>query len=344
MIMTRSRIHRVATTLALLAIGSSPWLQAQGSQGSQGAVRIRMGTIVPKGSLWDESLQYVRQEWRKISGGTVEVTIYSGGVLGDETEMVRQIRQGRIQAVALSSVGLSRIDDAVSCLQIPMMFNSYAELDYVRVRLAPTLERRIEARGFKVLNWADGGWVHTFTRKPARTPDDVRRMKLFTSAGDAETERLYNEFGFHVVPLALTDLITALQTGMIEAFSTVPLFAELQESYKLAPNMIDVPWMPLVGGTVISQQAWEQIPAASRPALLEAAHAAGERLRGDIRAMGDQAVGAMEKRGLTVARVDAATRALWQSGAEKTYGRLRGSYCPADLFDDVQRLRNEFRK
>ena len=169
-------------------------------------------------------------------------------------------------------------------------------------------------------------------------------MKLFTSAGDAETERLFNEFGFHVVPLALTDMITALQTGMIEAFSTVPLFAELQESYKLAPYMIDVTWMPLVGGTVISQQAWEQIPAASRPAMLEAAHAAGERLRGDIRKMGDEAVREMEKRGLTVTRVDASTRALWQSSAQQTYARLRGSYCPSDLFDEVQRLTTESRR
>lgn len=329
---------RLVITLALVATGASPWLQAQG------VVRIRMGTIVPKGSLWDESLQYVRQEWRRISGGTAQVTIYSGGVLGDETEMVRQIRQGRIQAVALSSGGLSRIDAGVSCLQMPMMFSTYDELDYVRLRLTPMLERRIEAKGFKVLNWADGGWVYTFTKKPARTPDDVRRLKLFTSAGDPETERLYNEFGFHVVPLALTDLVTALQTGMIDAFSTVPLFAQLQESYKLAPHMIDVPWMPLIGGTVISQQAWEQIPSGSRAAMLEAAHASGERLRADIRGMGDQAVREMEKRGLVVVRPDTATRAVWKSSAESTYGRLRGSYCPADLYDEVQRFRNEFRR
>jgi TRAP-type transport system periplasmic protein len=324
--------------VATLALGLTSMTDAQS------VVRIRMGTVAPKGSLWDESLQYVRQEWRRISGGSVQVTIYPGGVLGDETEIVRQVRQGRLQAAALSSVGLSRIDGAVSCLQIPMMFGSYAELDYVRSRLAPALERRIEAKGFKVLAWADGGWVHTFTKKPATTPDDLRRMKLFTSAGDAETERLYNEFGFHVVPLAMTDMMTALQTGMIEAFSTVPLFAELSESYKLAPHMIDVAWMPLVGGTVISQQVWEQIPAASRGPLLEAARASGERLRGDIRAMGDEAVRAMEKRGLVVMHPDRSTRELWQSSAEQTYSRLRGSYCPADLFDEVLRLRKEFRR
>lgn len=324
----------VAASLAVLSI----------SLGAQGDIRIRLGAVVPKGSLWDESLQYVRQEWRRISGGTVQVTIYSGGVLGDEPEMVRQIRQGRIQAVGLSSVGLSRIDNGVSCLQVPMMFRSYDELDYVRDRIAPTLERRIEAKGFKVLNWADGGWVHTFTKKPARTPDEVRRMKLFTSAGDPETERLYKDFGFQVVPLSLTDMVTSLQTGMIEAFSSVPLFAELQESYKLAPYMIDVLWMPLVGGTVISQKTWEQIPAAYRPPMIEAARSAGTRLRGDIRAMGDEAVRAMTTRGLTVIAVDAATRELWQSSAERAYPQLRGSYCPADLFDEVVRLRDGFRR
>ena len=228
---------------------------------------------------------------------------------------------------------------------MPMMFSSYAELDYVRLRLTPMLERRIEAKGFKVLNWADGGWVHTFTKKPARTPDDVRRLKLFTSAGDAETERLYNEFGFHVVPLALTDLVTALQTGMIDAFSTVPLFAQLQESYKLAPHMIDVPWMPLVGGTVISQQAWEQIPAGSRAAMLEAAHASGERLRSghpwDGRPGGARNGEARPRRrpSRTPPRAPCG-----KSSAESTYGRLRGSYCPADLLTRCSGSGNEFRR
>src|SRR6266545_1858511 len=87
----RSRVCRIAIAFLLVAPCASLRLQAQA------VLRIRLGTIVPKGSLWDESLQYVRQEWRKISGGAVQVTIHSGGVLGDETEMVRQMRQGRIQ-------------------------------------------------------------------------------------------------------------------------------------------------------------------------------------------------------------------------------------------------------
>lgn len=325
----------VLLVVAVLGVGT--WLHAQTS------VRIRMGTVVPKGSLWDESLQYIRQDWRRISGGTVDVTIYPGAVLGDETEMVRQARQGRIQAVGLSSVGLSRIDSSVSCLQIPMMLESYDELDYVRDRMAPELERRIEARGFKVLNWADGGWVHAFTKEPARTPDDLRAMKLFTSVGDPDTESLYKQFGFHVVPLSLTDMVTSLQTGMIDAFTTVPLFAQLNESYRLAGNMTDVRWTPLVGGTVISVRAWERIPTQHRQALERSARDAGDRLRAAIRAMGDDAVAEMQKRGLNIVRVNDAEAVLWRTDAEKAYPQLRGGYCPSDLFDRVERLRDEFR-
>lgn len=311
---------------------------------AQNELRIRVGTVVPKGSLWHETLQRVSQEWQKIVGPRLNMTIYPGGQLGDESEMVRQARQGRIQAVGLSSVGLSRIDVGVSCLQVPMLLDSYEELDYVRDRVAPELERRIEAQGFKVLHWADGGWVYTFSKQPAKTPADLRKMKLFTSAGDAETERLYKDFGFNVVPLSLTDMTTSLQTGMVDAFAIVPLFAQLQGSFKLAPNMTNVKWTPLVGGTVISLTAWNGLSEEHKPALLEAARQQGNRLRTEIRRLDELAIQEMQKRGLKVVDVDPATLRVWRTEAESAYPKLRGRYCPADLFDTVVRVRDEHRR
>ena len=321
----------VAAAVVIVGLGSTT--------AAQTPLRIRIGTLAPKGTLWEDSLQYLGQEWRRLTGGAVQVTIYPGGILGDEGELVRQVKEGRIQAAGLSSAGLSHIDDGISCLQLPMLFESYGDLDSVRARLAPELERRIEARGFKVLHWADGGWVHTFTRAPAKTPDDVRRLTLFAREADAQTGRLYKEFGFRVRTPAPAGPIEGLQAGTVDAFSTVPLLAALDGSYKRAPNMIDVAWMPLVGATIISLQAWEAIPVARRGPMLDAARAAAERLRGDIRAVGDEAVRAMEKRGLTVIRPDAVTRSLWRMAAAQTYSPLRGTYCPADLFDEVMRAR-----
>jgi TRAP-type C4-dicarboxylate transport system substrate-binding protein len=306
-------------------------------------IRVRIGTVVPRGSLWHDTLLYIAQDWQRIVGTGLRVVIHTDSQLGDESDMVRKARGGIIDAVGLSSVGLSRIDDGVSCLQLPMMLESYEELDFVRERIAPDLQRRIESRGFKVLHWADGGWVYVFTKEGARTPDDLRRLRLFTSAGDPETERLYKEFGFNVVPHSATDLVPMLQAGKLDAFALPPLFAQMQELFKLAPNMTDVRWVPLVGGTVITLKAWERLPESKRGALLEAARKPGERLRADIRRMGDVAVVEMQKRGLKVLEVDAATRRAWQVEAEKAYPKLRGSYCPADVFDEVKTLRDAYR-
>ena len=163
-----------------------------------------------------------------------------------------------------------------------MLIDSYEEFDYVRDRIAPRLEALIEQKGFMVLQWSDVGWVHFFTKTPARTPDDIRKLKLFTSAGDPEGEKLYKEFGLQVVPLAVTDMLPSLQTNLIEAFDVPPLFALLDQSFGLAKNMIDVKWAPLAGATLLSRKTWDRIPEAQRAEMLLAARAAAAgRARGN---------------------------------------------------------------
>ena len=335
MMSTICRLSQVIVCMGLLGAATPA--------SAQKTIRINMGTVAPEDSPWHQVLQQMGQDWERLSGGRVKLRIYPGGVLGDEMEMLRKVRIGQLQAVALSSAGLTRADRGVACLQIPLLIDSYQELDYVRERIAPTLEERLAARGYTVLHWGDVGWVHFFTKKPARTLDDIRKMKLYTAAGDPETEKLYKEFGFQPVPLAVTDLLPALQTGLIEAFDVPPLFALLDQSFGLAKNMIDLKWAPLTGATIVSKRTWERIPEPLRVELLEVARKAGLQLRGDIRKLGDDAVVEMEKRGLRITRLDATTKSEWYSEAEVAYPKLRGRLVPSELFDEVIRLRNEFR-
>jgi TRAP-type C4-dicarboxylate transport system substrate-binding protein len=305
---------------------------------------IKMGTLAPEGSPWHQTLQLMGERWRKISNGQVKLVIYPGGVLGDEPDMVNKMRIGQIHAAGLSGAGLSGIEPGVMALQVPMMFASYDELDYVRERVAPRLEKMLEARGYLVLNWGDVGWVHFFTTTPATRLADMRKMKIFTWAGgDNETLELWKANGFRAVPLAATDILTGLQTGLIEAVPTTPLYALLNQSFGIARNMIDVKWAPLIGATVITRRAWDSLPAAQRSDLLAAGREAGGSLRDGIRKMGDDAIVTMQKRRLQVIHVDAATLADWRKEAEGVYPRLRGAQIPAELFDEVRKLRDEYR-
>src|SRR5579864_2423421 len=305
---------------------------------------IRLGTLVPRNSRWHEILLNMGEEWKKASGGKVELKIYPSGEQGDEPEMVQKIRIKKLQAVALSGAGLSGIDAAVTSLEVPMMLSSYEELDYVRDHISDRLEKGLLQHGFVVLNWGDAGWVHFFTKQPASRPEEIRRMKLCVLQGDNSTFELYKVNGFNPVALAATDILTGLQTGLIDAFQSPPLFALSNQWFGGAKNMLDIPFAQLVGATVISKDVWTKIPPPVQKDMMDSAKKAGVALREEIRKAETNSIPMMQQFGLNVVKADPKALAEWHQLAEGIWPRLRGTIVPADLFDQVKRLRDDYRK
>jgi len=327
----------VVLCLGALIVGTVP------ASAAQDALIVKLGTSAPEGSSWDQIFKEMGEKWKQATGGAVVLRIYPGGVLGDEPDLVRKMRIGQIQAGALTAAGLSSIDASAAALQIPMMYRSYDELDYVRERLRATLEKRLLDKDFVVLNWGDAGWVMFFAKEPFATPDDVRKMKLFVWAGDNDAVELWKMAGFRPVPLPATEILTGLQTGLINAFDTTPLLALSSQWFGLARHMLGLRWAPLVGATVMTKKAWDRIPIAARPSVLQAAAQAGERLKGDIRTANDKAIAAMQEHGLQVQSSNPSIEAAWQKTAEEIYPNIRGTIVPPPVFDEAKRLRDEFR-
>jgi TRAP-type C4-dicarboxylate transport system substrate-binding protein len=141
-----------------------------------------------------------------------------------------------------------------------------------------------------------------------------------------------------------------LKTGLIDAIPTTPLYALWNQCFTLAKYMSDIKWAPLVGATLVSKATWEKIPEAQRGPMLQAARDAGQQMRSSIRGMGDAAVGMMtnglpgkKMDKLTVVHADDAAVADWRKQTEAVYPKMRGALIPPDLFDEVRRLRDEYR-
>ena len=332
------RVLLIALLIGVLAC----WLAPAPAAAQQ--VVVKMATLVPEGSSWQLILKEMADKWKTVSGGRVVVRLYAGGVAGDDADVVRKIRLGALNAGVLTEVGLEEIDRSILALSVPMAYSSYDEVDYVLEKMRPTLEAKLEAKGFVPLAWLDGGWSHIFAQKPVATPDDLKPLKLFTPSGDPQAVEIYKAAGFNPVPLPTTELSTALQTGLVNALQVPPQVAVLTQYYTHAKYMTDLPWLLLLGATVVDKATWERIPADVRPALLEAAREAGRRLRVEVRNGGDRDVEAMKKRGLVVVPVDARARELWRKAAENAYPRIRGPVVPADAFDEAMRYRDELRR
>ena len=303
-------------------------------------ITIKLGTLAPEGSSWDLIMKDMGEEW-KTAG--VKLQTYPGGVLGDEPDIVTKMNIGQIQAGVLTVVGLAAIDKAVQVLSIPLLYKSDAESDYVRAKLQPILEKRLLAKGFKVLNWGEAGWVYFFGKKPILTPDDLKKMKFFVWGDDMDTLNIWKSAGYSPVPLSATDILPNLQTGLINSFDATPLSALSFQWFALAPHMTNVKWAPLVGATIITTKAWDAIPEEIKPALLKAAATAGKRFRTEIRAANTKAVDVMKTKGLVVHDVDEATYQQWEKVFQDAYPQISGTIIPKDIFDLAVKYRDEYR-
>jgi len=306
--------------------------------------KLKLGTLVPKGSSPDQSLKLMAEAWRKAPSGGVAATIYTDGVLGGEADMVRRMRIGQIQAGLLSGVGLAQIDDSVTALQtMPLIYRTLDEVDYIREKLRAQLEKRFADKGFIVLFWTDAGWVRFFSRKPVVMPDDLRRQKLFVWAGDSKASEIVKATGFQPIPLETADILPGLQTGLIDALPAPPFFALAGQFYGPAANMLDMNWAPLAGALVVTRKLWETIPPAAQLAVRAAAEKAGNDIRVQARKEMDESVAAMEKQGLKVHKLTPEAEAAWLNVAAVANPKIRGSLVPADLFDEVQKLLTDYR-
>ena len=328
--------------LVALLLWLNPGLS--GNSAAEEPVKIKLGTLVPKGSLYYQALQEMGESWKQAQGGGATFTVYADGTQGGESDVVRRMRVGQLNAALMSVVGLSEIDSSISALQkIPLMFRSWNEYEYVLDKMRPGLEKRLRDKGFVVLFWVEAGWVKFFSREPAVRPSDIKQMKIFVWFGDESQVEIMKSIGYKPVALETADILPALQTGMIDVVPLTPLYTLAYQFYSPLPNMLDINWVPLIGAAVITRKAWDAMSPAGRDALMKAATKAGADIRTRSLLEDQEAVEVMKKRGLKVHSLTPEADAEWHQLANSAYPMIRGKTVPTEMFDEVNGLVQEYR-
>ncbi len=298
--------------------------------------QLRIGSLVPKNSPYHQQLLELGETWRAAQGGNARFAVFTDGSQGGEAELARRMRIGQLQGALMSVVGLREIEPSISALQnLPLLFRHWDEVDHVREKMRPGLEKRFLERGFVVIGWGDAGWVRFFSKDAAFLPDDYKRMKFFAWGSEPEQQSIMKSLGYTPVPLETADILPSLQTGMINVVPSTPYFALASQIYNTAPHMLELNWAPIVGALVVTKKAWDEMSPAGQQALRTAGEQASIRMRHQARQEVDDAVAAMKKRGLVVNRPTPEQMRAWNELAERLYPRIRGTMVPADTFDEV---------
>ena len=309
------------------------------------AQNVKLGTIAPKDSPWHQIILDMGERWKKDTGGAVTLTVYAGGVAGDDTAMVRKMRIGQLHAGVLTSMGLAAIVPEVAVMHLPRLLRSDAELDHIWTYLGPRWAGKLEQAGFKLLNWGEGGWSHFFSQQAVTVPDDLKRCKVlvWASSDASRVMDAWKKRGCRPVTLPVNEIHTGLQTGLIDTILTPPPSALAFQWFGQAKHMTALPVAPVVGATVMTLKQWERITPEHQKAVLAAAAQAQEDTRKRIRGLGAEAIEAMRKHGLEVHPVTAEQEAAWQAFSEQGYEELRGHTIPKELVDEIRTRLAAFR-
>ena len=299
---------------------------------------IKMATLAPEGTEVYGVLLEIGQEWKNITKGKVQVKIYPGGIVGDERDMVRKMRIGQIHGAAMTSEGLSEIVPEFAGFFIPLIFQTYDDINKVKIGLLPKLKRKMNEGGFELINLNDFGWVHWFSKEKIKTPEDLKRQKFFTWAGDFRWEQIWVEAGYNPVPLASTDILSGLQTGLINTIPTMPIFALSQQSFGIANKMLDLKWGIVVAGIIVDSKIWNKIPKKYHNEMISVANEILLKNQNTNRASEKEAMEVMVENGLQIYKPTQKELNLWKEEVKKFESLLTKEVIPIDIYQEVIKL------
>ena len=339
---------RPALAVALLSALVAPAFHAAAPaalpSASSGAVVIKIASIAPSRSPWDKALEQVARDWERISNGAVQVRIYPGSIAGSEQDMIRKMRLGTIQGGVFSNMGLVKIDHSLMVLSIPFLFHTRDEFNAVFDRMKPGFEKTIEDKGYKMMLWTLAGWVNFFSKSKVVDPDDLKKLKVSVTADFPELEQVWKRMGYEVVTSGGNEQMIQLQSGAASAAYLPPLLAASGQSFALLPHMFSPSLAPLVGGLILSDKAWEAVPAEFRQPFLDAVASATKGLYEETMRLEADAVKMMKDNGLVVHDPSAAALAKWYEAAGRAVDGLIGPVFSKESYDRVVRYVQEFRQ
>ncbi len=315
--------------LAALLVALASAARAQG-------VTIKLGTLAPQGSSWHDLLRDMGQKWEEASGGQVKLRIYAGGTQGGEGDMVRKMSVGQLQAAAISNIGMHDVAAEPQGLSIPFMFQDETQMQCAFKKVRPRIEQVLLQRGFVAVQWSTVGAVHLFCDKPHKSPADMGDAKIWAWEGDPKSVEAFRLAGLKPVVLSSADIISSLQTGMIDCVPNVPLYMLTTRLFERAPNMMETDWGFLIGATLVRKDVWDKVPADVRPRLLAIAQDLGSKIDAEVRRLNEDAVAAMQKQGLKIVPSDAAA---WRAAMDRATSAVRGGVVPAEFYDQVVKAR-----
>ncbi|HIJ50443.1 MAG TPA: TRAP transporter substrate-binding protein DctP [Nitrospinae bacterium] len=305
---------------------------------------IKFATLAPEGSSWMKLLRRLSGKIKKATQGNVSFKFYTGGVSGDEKDVIRKIRIGQLHGAGFTGVGLGEILPEVRVLDLPFLFQSDQEIEHVYQTMNDYFVERFDKKGYILLGWVPVGWIHFFSQKPIQTVADLRGSKPWLWEGDRLVAQAYEGMDVQPIPLSITDVLLSLQTGMVDTVYSSTQGALVFQWFTKVKHITRLRMGYATGGVLISKKKFEKLPLAYQEALKKISSESLTELATVIQKDNLKAEKVLENNGIKwVPQPDPAAIKIFQQAGATARQNLSGKLFSTELLNKVLRLLDEVR-
>jgi TRAP-type transport system periplasmic protein len=304
---------------------------------------LKFATLAPEGSAWMTKFDQVKQDVVEATGGQVLIKAYPGGVLGEEKDVLFKIKVGQVDGGGFMSSAIGSICPSARAMMMPLMFNSYEEVDAVLAKMQPHLEAECLEHNYVALGWTEVGFSYLYSTKPVRSLADLRAAKPWSIPNDDTMTALFNAGKVSTILVSVGDVLTALQTGLIETIYSPPLAAVALQWFTKVKYRDDLRLLYTFGGLFVARPSWEKIPEDLRAKISDLCHRRMGELTQEVRKSNEEALAVMAKNGIQVVSSSEQDVKDLQAMSQSAVGNLKGKAFSADAWDMVQKYLAEFR-
>ena len=263
------------------------------------AQTLKLGTIIPDDSVWTINLKKLSKEVKERTGGRVELKVYTGGVQGDEPDILRKIRVGQLQGGILTGTAMGNVYSDIRVMELPFNFADDRALALKALKgMGPYFVQGFANKGFKILGFYEQGKVYVISKRSIAGFEEMRKTKFWCWTGDELVSSMLKGLQFTPINLALTDVLPSLSTGLIDTAFGPPLgILALQWNTKVE-FLLNYPVTYGFGALLLSQQAFSKVTKEDQKVLEELGQKYVLATNDEVVKGNDEALASMKKMGV----------------------------------------------
>lgn len=305
---------------------------------------IKFATLAPEGTSWTKILRQYAKEVEEKTAGRIKFKIYAGGISGDEKDVVRKIRIGQLNAAGFTGFGIGEIAPDMRVLDAPFLFRNSGEIDSIYKKFDSEFRKIFEDKGFVLLGWSEVGEVYVFSNSPVNLLEDAAKFKMWLWEGDPIPQATFEAMGIKAIPLSIADVMTSLQTGMINAVYGTPATIIPLQWYSKMKYAMDPPITNASGAVLLSKKTFDSLSPEDSKTLMALSEKHFRNLNETSRKDNTKSLETLKKKNIVFTKLSEVEAKKLMEAGKAAREKLAGKVYSKELLQKIEKETEALRK